>query len=133
MEATKNDRTKPNFTLIPPDAELQVAKAFDVGARKYGEDNWRGLDRKRLVAAAMRHINAWRRGIRYDESTYHSLAHAAASLMMVIQLEEERVRHGSRVPAPSHENNAKAQHDGDSPHGQVEARGPGFELLGEEP
>lgn len=132
--ARKNDQSKPDFTLIPPEAELEVVRAFQEGANKYGRDNWRGLAHRRLLAAAMRHINARRRGVIYDtKSDVHHLAHAAASLMMIVQLEQEGWKYGEGLSKSNNQNNAESRNDGDPPHGQVEARGPGFELLGEEP
>lgn len=62
-EGYKLDQGKPDFSLIPPDAMLEVAKVLTLGASKYGAKNWqKGLKYSRLTAAIHRHMNAWQRG-----------------------------------------------------------------------
>jgi hypothetical protein len=87
----KDDAGKPRFDLMPPVAELKIAEVLEYGARKYAPDNWRKVDNPeaRYLAAALRHINAWRNGERRDpESGLSHLAHAATSLMFVVELVE---------------------------------------------
>jgi hypothetical protein len=85
----KDDAGKPRFDLMPSAAELKIAEVLEYGARKYAPDNWRKVDNPeaRYLAAALRHINAWRRGESRDkESGLSHLAHAATSLMFVMEL-----------------------------------------------
>ena len=86
----KHDEDKPMFDLIPPEVELEVAKAFTHGARKYSANNYRkGTRWGRYIAATRRHLNAWQLGEDLDpDSGLSHLAHALASLMMlrVLQL-----------------------------------------------
>jgi hypothetical protein len=85
----KDDAGKPRFDLMPAVAELKIAEVLEYGARKYAPDNWRKVDNPeaRYLAAALRHINAWRKGERRDpESGLSHLAHAATSLMFVMEL-----------------------------------------------
>lgn len=84
----KYDDDKPMFDLIPPEVELEVAKAFTYGARKYLPGNYRkGTRWGRYVAAVRRHLNAWQMGEDFDpDSKLHHLAHAIASLMMLFVL-----------------------------------------------
>lgn len=89
----KHDESKPRFDLIPPIAELEVAKVLEYGARKYDPDNWRKVEgaRNRYYAAARRHLNAWRTGEYHDlESRLPHLAHAITSLMFILELEMEQ-------------------------------------------
>jgi hypothetical protein len=85
----KYDAGKARFDLMPATAELKIAGVLKYGACKYAPDNWRKVENPeaRYLAAALRHINAWRRGEKRDpESGLSHLAHAATSLMFVIEL-----------------------------------------------
>jgi hypothetical protein len=85
----KDDTGKARFDLMPAEAELKIAEVLEYGARKYAPENWRKVDNPeaRYLAAALRHINAWRRGESRDpESGLSHLAHAATSLMFVMEL-----------------------------------------------
>ena len=86
----KNDQDKIDYFKIPPKALAQVAQVFDLGAKKYGENNWKHLETRRLFSAALRHMEAWRSGCHIDESGYHHLAHAAASLIMMLEIESSK-------------------------------------------
>ncbi len=84
-ETKKFDEGKPDFTLIPQEALLEVAKVFTHGAAKYGRWNYSlGTDYTRYIAAAQRHINQWLRGEDIDEISTNHLSNAIASLMMVL-------------------------------------------------
>lgn len=85
QETKKFDQGKPDFTLVPQEALLEVAKSFTYGADKYGVFNYSlGTDYRRYIAAAQRHINQWLRGEDIDESGTNHLSNAIASLMMVL-------------------------------------------------
>lgn len=84
-ETIKHDKGKPDFTLIPQEALLEVAKVFTYGAEKYGVFNYsHGTDYRRYIAAANRHLNQWLRGEDLDESGTNHLGNAIASIMMVL-------------------------------------------------
>lgn len=92
----KNDEGKPDFTLIPQVALQCVAKVLTLGAKKYSAYNWKNSipgerDRKtRLLASVLRHINAHLRGeVLDDESGLPHLAHAASTILMVLELQLE--------------------------------------------
>lgn len=74
------------YVLLPWAALDEVAAVMTFGAAKYGAHNYRyGLDHGRLFAAAMRHLVATMRGEECDsESGFSHIAHAAASLMMLV-------------------------------------------------
>jgi len=87
------DAGKPAFSLIPASAEEAVAKVLEYGAQRYGPDNWRLVPdaRRRYLGAALRHVNAYRRGetldIGLNGSTLPHLAHAICSLMFILELD----------------------------------------------
>ncbi len=82
----KDDEGKADFTLIPQEALLEVAKVFTFGAKKYKIFSYSlGADYRRYVAAAHRHMNQWLRGENNDaESGANHLSAAIASLMMAL-------------------------------------------------
>lgn len=83
----KFDAGKPEYGLIPPVALLEIAKILTFGAQKYSANNWQKVKPKiRYFNAAMRHAWSWMMGERYDpESGMHHLAHAAISLMFLME------------------------------------------------
>lgn len=91
-EGRKLDCGKVIMGAIPPDAELAVARVLTFGAEKYARDNWRKVPDMdvRYMDAALRHLNAYRRGESVDsESGESHLAHAACCIMFLLQIEEE--------------------------------------------
>jgi len=70
----------------------KIAQVMTYGKQKYGRDNWRGgIVYSRLLAAVLRHINAYRKGETYDPETGLShLSHASCGLMMLLEFEETR-------------------------------------------
>jgi hypothetical protein len=44
MTGKKYDAGKPMMELIPPHAEIELAKVLTFGAEKYGPENWRTLE-----------------------------------------------------------------------------------------
>jgi len=85
-EGQKHDSGKPAMHLIPPNIELEIARVMRFGAEKYGAGNWREVPdmHMRYISAAMRHINALRRGHDTDEeSGLHHAAHAVCCLMFL--------------------------------------------------
>lgn len=101
---TKHDAGKPIIGAIPPNAELAVGRVLAFGATKYARDNWRLVEdaQIRYMDAALRHLNAVRRGESQDsESGEHHLAHAACCVLFMLELvlNEQDVKPGllSRV------------------------------------
>lgn len=87
----KFDTGKLPFDLLPVVATEQVVGVLGYGASKYGAENWRNLEdpMRRYYAAAQRHLFAWKRGEILDpESGLPHLAHAACSLMFLLDLEQ---------------------------------------------
>ena len=95
MEGKKYDQGKPMFALIPPLAELEVAKVLTYGAVKYAPDNWRYVNDpfSRYLSAARRHINMVQLGETHDpETDMHHYAHAICCLMFLLEIELEKRR-----------------------------------------
>lgn len=89
----KYDTGKQRYDLIPPLAESEMVDVLTFGATKYGAENWRKLDdlKPRYIAAALRHIAAYRKGQTHDEeSGKHHLAHALCCLAFITQTDLER-------------------------------------------
>jgi len=89
----KFDGEKPAMDLMPPLMELEVSKVLTFGAQKYDAENWRHVPdlHTRYRSAAKRHINALRRGEKYDEeSGLHHAAHAVCCLMFMGEIDLEQ-------------------------------------------
>lgn len=93
--AIKHDDGKLRMDLITPEMINGLAEVLTFGAKKYSDRNWeKGLDKDRLYAACMRHMNTWRGGIDLDdESGLHHLKHAFVTLgMLVTFIERDAIK-----------------------------------------
>ena len=88
MNGPDNKGDKSRTDLIPPRALLEVGHAMKIGGRDYGERNWEaGIAWGSLLGAAQRHQLDWLAGDDINPETGLShLAHAAASLLMLLEL-----------------------------------------------
>lgn len=95
MSGTKFDQKKPKLSLIPKMSLLEVSKVMTHGAEKYGEYNWLGgIEYTRLSSACERHLTSWYLGEDTDsESGLPHLAHAIASLMMLLETQMRDKEH----------------------------------------
>ena len=86
----KFDDEKVRLELIPPSALEAMGKVLTFGARKYADDNWRGVDDiKRYIGAAMRHMEAYRSGeINDPESGMPHLWHLMTNIAFLIELDK---------------------------------------------
>jgi len=87
-EGVKYDKTKPDYSLLPPTALDDVVKVLTFGAEKYDRWNWKKLDNleDRYFAAAQRHLWAVMRGETHDpESGGHHYAHALCCIMYLLE------------------------------------------------
>lgn len=80
----KHSKLDTRCDLLPAKALLEVAKVLKVGADKYGEDNWRSIDRKGHMKHAVDHILQYLAGT--DTSEPH-LSHAACRLLFAMETE----------------------------------------------
>lgn len=77
MSGVKASENKPPVSLIPREAILEEARSFGYGAGKYGTFGFRaGVDYRKLIDAAMRHLLAIADGEDVDEES--QCLHAAA-------------------------------------------------------
>lgn len=92
MSGTKYDQGKTRLDLIPTELIEGVGRVLTFGANKYSEDDWRGFkssDHKRLIGAAMRHMEAYRGGEYLDpESGLPHLAHIATNCGFLLALDK---------------------------------------------
>lgn len=89
-QGRKFDGGKLRYDLIPVLALEETAKVVTKGAEKYDDENWKLVPegRRRYLAAAMRHIQQWRKGEIYDEEMgTHHIANAISNLMFILEKE----------------------------------------------
>jgi len=87
---------KPQLHMIPPAASEAMARALELGARKYGERNWieSQVEYTTYHSAMRRHLDAIMDGEDLDpESTIHHLGHVMASAAIVL----DAMRHGTLI------------------------------------
>ena len=89
-KASKNDKEKIDISLIPYVALQTEAKAFMVGAVKYGRYNYcKGHEASQLVAAAQRHLLAWFQGEELDpQDGQPHLGSVRACVAMILRQQE---------------------------------------------
>lgn len=88
----KYDQEKPPMDLIPYESLEEIAKVLAEGEKKYGTANWaRGIEMRRLISAALRHIGQFNSGEDFDSETdtLH-LANAATNLLFAIWMYKNR-------------------------------------------
>lgn len=104
-KAIKKDQDKAPIHLVPSQCIIGVAKVMGFGQDKYDEYNYRkgeGLDYMRLYDAAQRHMLAWSLGEDIDpESGLPHLDHAAASIMMLSDLQSRGGKNDNRPKLPN--------------------------------
>lgn len=91
MIGEKNDHGKAILGAIPPHAELAVGRVLTFGATKYERGNWEHVSNleTRYMDAALRHLNAHRRGeVNDSESEESHLAHAACCILFMLDKQE---------------------------------------------
>ena len=88
-QGRKFDSGKLRYDLIPALAQEEVVKVVTLGAEKYDPENWKRVPegRRRYYAAAMRHMEAWRKGEKQDEIGTHHIANAISNLMFILEKE----------------------------------------------
>lgn len=89
-KAAKNDQSKVDLSLIPYISQIEHAKAFMVGEKKYGRYNYcKGHEASQLAAAAERHLKAWFNGEDYDPvDGQHHLGSVMACCSMILRQQE---------------------------------------------
>lgn len=86
----KDDKGKPDFSLVDASFEEGIAKVRTFGASKYGPHSWEKIEnaKERYYAALRRHLCAYRKGEQIDsESGLSHLLHVATNCMFLYVLE----------------------------------------------
>ena len=88
----KYDSAKAPIDLIPYEAMEEIAMVLAAGEKKYGTANWAGgIEMRRLLSAAMRHIGQFNSGEDFDDETKTlHLANAACNLVFAIWMYKNR-------------------------------------------
>ncbi len=99
---TKYDSGKPDLSLLPTSSLEAMARALMYGEQKYNRNNFKaGFNSNRLIAACLRHVNAWNDGEDLDpESGVDHLGHALACLAMLTECRKLGTLVDGRYKAP---------------------------------
>ena len=89
----KQSRIRGRYDLVDPYAMMRLASVLDGGAKKYGENNWRGIGSRSHINHALRHIYMHLDG----DTTECHLDHAFCRLMMAVAVEVEEFVHANVV------------------------------------
>lgn len=86
------------FDLLPPEALAVVARHYAIGARKYGEHNWRkGHEWSKAYAAMQRHLHSWLGGEDLDpETNSPHLAAVVAHALTLLTFSQEHPEYDDR-------------------------------------
>ena len=87
-QGRKYDGGKLRYDLIPVLALEEMVKGLTFGTNKYDDNNWVKVPngRKRYLAAALRHIQEYRKGNLWDEEQdIHHLAAAMNNLSFIVE------------------------------------------------
>ena len=86
----KDTTGKLQYNLVEPEWIESLAKVMTYGAKKYTPGTWRNGEPSDYLAAAFRHIQAWRMGELSDpESGLSHLDHAMANIGILKTLTQE--------------------------------------------
>ncbi len=91
-EGTKYDEGKAPMDLIPYESLEEIARVLAFGEKKYTAGNWtKGIEMRRLLSAALRHIGQFNSGVDLDEETQTlHIANAACNLIFAIWMYKKR-------------------------------------------
>lgn len=87
-QGRKFDGGKLRYDLVPVLAFEDAVKGLTYGATKYDDDNWKDVPygRKRYLAAAMRHLQEYRKGNLWDEEQgIHHLSAAINNFSFIVE------------------------------------------------
>lgn len=104
----KFDSAKAPMDLLPYESLEEVARVMQAGEAKYGTANWtNGIQTRRLISAAMRHIGQFNSGEDVDpETNTLHVANAACNLLFIIWMMKHRPDLDNRWAKKEESNNA---------------------------
>ena len=88
------------FHLVPRQALGREAIVLAEGAKKYGNDNWRGISVEDNLNHALQHIFAFLEGDDQERSLEEHLAHAACRVHFALENAITGVVEQKKVPVP---------------------------------
>lgn len=97
QDGLKFDNGKPRHSLLPKGSISSIIAVLEFGAKKYEANNWQKVDnaKERYYDAAMRHIDSWWSGEKFDQETgIHHLAHAATNLFFLKWFDDKENNNG---------------------------------------
>lgn len=92
MARTKLSLNGLRFDLIPTYGMAKVAEVYTIGAKKHGENSWRGgLKVTYCLSKLFRHLYRWMRGERLDEDNgQHHLGSVVFWALALMEFEDNR-------------------------------------------
>lgn len=93
MSGRKDDAGKLRFDLLPFEQIREVVEVLTVGAKRYGDDNWKSVPdaRRRYLAALLRHVWAFACGERNDlDDGLSHLSHAVCCALFLMRFDNKR-------------------------------------------
>ena len=93
QEGRKFDAEKARWDLLPIESIEEMVQILTMGAKKYGEQNWKKVEAFRYDAALLRHYAAWKKGEKIDQESGRShLAHILCNVAFLLykELHEEK-------------------------------------------
>ena len=85
----KLDSGKPDISLFPFSTIPNIVKVFESGLIKYPKDNWKGLDKERILNALNRHLIALDTEEIDRESDLPHIDHIACNAIMLVYLNNQ--------------------------------------------
>lgn len=88
MSGRKDDTNKSRMDLLSPRLLLDAGLVMGFGSKKYGEKNFLGLEKHRVVAALGRHLMEYSLGGEDSDTGLSHLAHIVANAVILHEIDE---------------------------------------------
>jgi hypothetical protein len=87
-KGAKQSKVLYRFDLLDPKAMFEMTRVLEEGAKKYGEDNWRGIDIRDHLNHMIIHAYAYLAGDQSDEHLSHIMCRAMFAQAVALQEEK---------------------------------------------